>query len=107
MMKPFKSPKIVSLRSVAPLKKASKSKIYLLFDTTQFGNSDDHDYELDYAFVGAYHTKESALDAFVDRVIEQNGGDFVDDQGNLNVGYDYLEKILKDYGWKILVTTVE
>ena len=99
-------PKKVAKKKVVEKK---KEKIYLLFQTSEFGNSDDYAYELDYAFKGAYHSKEAALKAAVSMIMEQEDEDleseFFDTETNELLGN--VKDSLLERGWKILDTNVE
>lgn len=100
---------VVAAAKKAKSKKSKGTTIYLLFDTTQFGNSSDADYELDYAFSGAFRSKEAALKSFANILIKReledtNESTFFDESGSL---LPNIESILEDYGWKLMEETLE
>jgi hypothetical protein len=81
-------------------------QIYLLFDTNQFGNSNDLVYELDYAFQGAYRSEKDALEYFANTMVEGNENlmnRFYDENDNL---LHNVKNKLKMYGWKLIVTSL-
>ena len=84
-------------------------KIYLVFSTSEFGNSDDAAYELDYAFRGAYRSKEAALKAAATSIVELDNEleheFFISDESDEVVGN--VEDVLLERGWKILSTNIE
>lgn len=101
--KAAKKPAAKKTTKKAAAKKVPKkgAKVYMLFDASQFGNSDDAAYELDYAFRGLYLTKEAALKAFATTMVEIDNNleeDFFDgDSLAPNV-----KELLEKYNWKIL-----
>jgi hypothetical protein len=92
--------------------KSEEQKIYLLFNTSAFGNSDDYAYELDYAFRGAYRSEEQALAAAANTIIQEEDEDdelenkLFDRETNFVI-VDNARDISTEQGWKILVTNVE
>ena len=111
----LESPIIIGKRKQKPVekklkvvpKKEKKQKVYVLFKASEFGNSDDYLYELDYAFRGTYSTKEKALQEFVDTVIgedESFADDFFDDNDNLKKN---VESKMEAHGWKLIESEVE
>lgn len=90
------------------VEKKKEDKLYLLFSTSEFGNSDDAAYELDYAFRGAYRSKETALKAAATSIVELDNeleNEFFDSETNELL--DNVKDTLLERGWKILATNIE
>lgn len=94
-------------------KKSKETTIYLLFDTSQFGNSSDPAYELDYAFAGAFRTKEAAFKEFAGRLVETEAEGveesmFFDESGEiLPEELSVMEERLEEFGWKLMEETLK
>ena len=110
---------VIALPKQAPKKAMKKKfvekneeKIYLLFKISEFGNSDDYAYELDYAFRGAYHSVDAAMKAAAISIVEQEDDDelenelFDEETGNLIVK-NLEDNALFERDWKILVTDID
>lgn len=108
----LQSPIIIARRKQKPVekklkKKEKKQKVYVLFKASEFGNSDDYLYELNYAFRGTYSTKEKALQEFVDTVIgedESFADEFFDHNDNLKKN---VESKMEVHGWKLIESELE
>ncbi len=102
------SPKKAAKKSVKKkVEKKKEDKIYFLFSTSEFGNSDDAAYELDYAFRGAYRSEEAALKAASTSIVELDNeleNEFFDSETYNLV--DNVKDLLLERGWKILTTNI-
>ena len=100
--------KAVKKKVEKKVEKKNEDKIYLLFKTSEFGNSDDAAYELDYAFRGAYRSKDAALKAAATSIVEL--GDALENEffdSETNELLDNVKSSLLKRGWKVLATNVE
>jgi hypothetical protein len=97
------------------MKKTSQKKvlppprptIYLLFNANEFGATfkDDAAYELDLAFLGSYATRQDAVIAWANHVVEMDN-DLESEYFSKNDKLLKTEKDLVKAGWKILTTEI-
>lgn len=83
----------------------SRPIIYLLFNTNELGNSSDVVREMDYAFLGSYATKQDAVIAWANHMVEVDN-DLESKYFSKNGKLIKTEEDLEKEGWKILWTEV-